>query len=559
MGKAITSGTISDVEMVASKPDIVMALVQLWLRTANMGVAEKAREVLAGLLRAENPQNSVGEMQDLKTSYTEKERPIPKTATQGLGLMWRRVFNDKNIYNLFYSLCSMTTAHEPGQISKKAKSIAQGRLMDFLADCFDCTQIWTSQMPEVEKVYGVQDGLLEFALLHMVDYKNDVLMHATLIDFFTRFVTQSNGDILALNSQGSARLRPYSTKPLDFMISRNLHSRTMSYFLTPEEHDSVDVQFLYPSAAQYIAAYASHHPTHFIQVSQPVAERILERLSTILGGVTKSEWANDQAPRAELELLAQLPRKALLPHIMHASPLLHLPTQPANAKALYGLAKVFRGSLKPPNGEDLKQILPPAPNTSESLKVLDLTRDERIASRVLFYLYIDSYPNFWKDIIATAERVAIKETAQAAIALIDSIIDARWEVCPSESDETHTSPFQIPSESELRSRCRIYGNPLPEMGVMTVLLSPGIDSILPYLMQGPVNAGQVAAELHREKRKVLSNLLTKIDLIAKADSTNTKQWLDLATAVRRQIGETGSSRGGGSGGSANLVVGTMGR
>ena len=68
--------------IVAGKPDVVGALVRLWLCTTDTAVASKAHDVLLGLLMADD----IGvEGQGFVES----------------GLLWRRVFRDKDIYGMF--------------------------------------------------------------------------------------------------------------------------------------------------------------------------------------------------------------------------------------------------------------------------------------------------------------------------------------------------------------------------------------------------------------------------------------------------------------------------
>jgi len=111
----------------------------------------------------------------------------------GQGLLWRRVFQDRNIYGLIFSLCSSkTVGAEEYQLDERQKSLAQGRLLRILPRlaALDFHTVTHTHFPEIEEQYGLQDGehgLLFFAMVDMVD-KQDILMHLNLIDLFIEFL-----------------------------------------------------------------------------------------------------------------------------------------------------------------------------------------------------------------------------------------------------------------------------------------------------------------------------------------------------------------------------------
>lgn len=105
-----------------------------------------------------------------------------------IGLLWRRVFQDQQIYEKILDLCSPKTSGDgDGQLDERQKSLAQGRLLRILTrlSALDFGAITHTKFTSIESSYGLsigEEGLLPFAALHMVD-KEDVLMHYTLIDF----------------------------------------------------------------------------------------------------------------------------------------------------------------------------------------------------------------------------------------------------------------------------------------------------------------------------------------------------------------------------------------
>lgn len=101
--------------------------------------------------------------------------------------MWRRMFGDRDVYRLFFSIPSLKD--KTGTLGKKEKSIAQARLMAFIPRIgqLDWNYVLRSHHEDVEREFGLQvgnEGLLDFVALHLVDYKNDVLIHMNLLQFF---------------------------------------------------------------------------------------------------------------------------------------------------------------------------------------------------------------------------------------------------------------------------------------------------------------------------------------------------------------------------------------
>ena len=470
LGKACLNA--SDAGIVAGKPEVVASLVRLWLGTTETAVAQKAFEVFSHLLEVDYTVRTLGEEKDIKAFVTDSSYKSPR----GQGLMWRRVFHDRDIYGLIFSLCSLSTAGQDGLPSKRETTVAQARLLELVGTFASSTMITSSQLPEVETVYGVKDGgLLEFAAVHMVDYKDDVLMHMNLIDFFAAYLGHHHADFLALNSQCSADTsNPFSSPTLDFLIKKGLHARTVSYYLEPDKHESMDVAYLYSRSANYISVYASHCSTHLLH-SPSIADPIMQRLTTVLSQMSNSKWAHGgNVSQHDLHVLVSLPRAVLLPRAGRSSPLFLIPAKPANAEALRTLMTIFRGPDHMVPGE----FVPP--QISAEQENPDLTKDDRRAARALYFVYLEQFPDFWVNIVNTAETVALKENALAAIGLMGAIIVANWETLPTSYEPT-TIPFPLPTEDHLASKC--HSQALPPSGILAILASPALEVVLPYLLR----------------------------------------------------------------------------
>ncbi|KAL8686848.1 MAG: hypothetical protein Q9224_005321 [Gallowayella concinna] len=437
----------SDAGIVAGKPEIVAALIELWLSTPTTAVALKAHRVLLALLTA-------GEQG--RTSNTKPSTNYQKSHEQGL--MWRRVFRDKDVYGSIYRICSLTTAGRDGELRKRDKTVAQARLLDLLVE-IDCDSIRGPQVAEVESHYGVKDeGLMDFAALRMIDYEDDVLMHMTLIDFLAEILKPDHSIIQTFD------ISNHTSSSLAFLIQTGLHARTLSYYLDASKHSSLDLTYLYSRSANYLATYCSFYSSHFLS-DQSVTGWTIDRLYETLKRMTPGQWAQDLTPKHDLHVLASLPRVALLPRMTQGSPLFMLNAKPPNADALKTLAVVFKG----PREQD------------SSLGQIDSDEEhrERSAARTLYWLYLDQYSNLWQDVVKAGETVALKDAALASIALIDAIVNANWATLPSASDE---GPYSLPTEKQLAENCH-SSQPLPATGLLAMLAPPALEAVLPYLLR----------------------------------------------------------------------------
>lgn len=409
----------SDIDIVAGKADVVAALIKLWLCTPDTAVAGRAHEVIEGLLLVDEGENTMSDSEIMDE-----------------GLMWRRILRDKDIYGSIFSICSLSTAGQEGPLSRREKTVSQARLLDLLLK-IDSNPVRTSQIPEIERNFGVNHGgLLHFAAIHMVDYQDDVMMHMTLIEFYANYL--GTGQTFAL----------------DFLRGNGLHTRSMAYYLEPEKQDSLDLTYLYGSSAKYLSTYCSTHPQDLL--STPIAGHILSRVTQSLENTSLSQWAQGNIPKHDLHVLASLPRVTLIPRTDASSPLFSIRVKPANADAFATLGHVLHG--------------PSQGNKPE----------EQAAARALYYLEMEHLPDFWKRIVDSANTVALKENALSAISLIEAVITANWLPLP-DNERSGSTMFQLPSEMELASKC--HAESLPQSGFEAILTQPALGIVIPYLMR----------------------------------------------------------------------------
>ncbi|KAL8686936.1 MAG: hypothetical protein Q9218_006753 [Villophora microphyllina] len=497
----------SDVGIVAGKPEVVAALIELWLSTPDTAVARRAHSVLLGLLTADDESSS------------------PMTPSHNQSLMWRRVFRDKDTYGLIYQICSLTTAGQDGQLSKRDKTVAQARLLDFVAK-IDCDAIRSTQIAEVESHYGVREGgLMEFATFRMVEYEDDVLMHMTLIDVFAELLKPDHSLVQYFDNPDQPN---HSSSTLDFLTRRGLHSRTLSYYLDPTKHSSLDLSYLYSRSANYLATYCTYFPSQFLDNEATFKATIL-RLSEVLGNMSSGRWAQGQTPKHDLHVLASLPRLALLPKRTLDSPLFMLPVRPPSEDALHTLAAIFHGPIDQDKA-----------NSDEELS----------AARALYFLYLERNPNLWRDVVKAAETVALKETALAAIALIKSIITSNWG--PLHSDN-YRAEFALPTEAQLAEQCHSAQH-LPPTGTLAILAPPVMETVLPYLLRpaqtfsnlvggGKGDVESAAYKVAAAKFDVLVSLKPRLEGIGRLEDAVAVVNRRLTLGVLGGSGEPGSSVG----------------
>lgn len=182
LGKATANS--ADAQALANRPGTILSVVRLWLCTQDAGVATQAEDLLTSLLR-------VSKNEPLAIS-NGADAPLH---TYGTGPMWRRLFHDRDISSLYYYYTSVQRLSSPPLplLNKRDTTIAQARLLSWLPSvgAMDFNTIVSSHSLDVEREAGLtsSQGLLHYAALKMVDTEDDMLMHLTLINFFSTLIT----------------------------------------------------------------------------------------------------------------------------------------------------------------------------------------------------------------------------------------------------------------------------------------------------------------------------------------------------------------------------------
>ncbi|OQE22727.1 hypothetical protein PENFLA_c012G00672 [Penicillium flavigenum] len=452
----------SEAAIVAGDSDLVASLVELWLSTSSGEVAQAALDTLWALLEVD----VANHLENGEYEQTGDERHA------GQGLLWRRLFTDKDVYGLLFGLCSLQS-DAPGGLSKRERTLAQGRLMTLLekAGKLRWDIISTAQVPEIEAKYQ-SSSLLHFATCHMVQV-TDVLMHMTLLNFFRELLEIDGPGLLARSSVQSSST--FSSPALDFLVEHKLHSQVLTYYLDDSKLDSVDLLYLSGPVMAYVARYAEMYPNHLLQNPSTLLDGIISRINRSLA-IPSAQWAHGEVPTGHLAILASLPRVLLVEAGKHgANPVLAIPTNPPNNEALDVLAKVFHGPQRTGVSDSMDL------NTSGSTPT-DWER-EAAAARILYFLYVNQNPTFWDNVVGAADVLVMKDVALSAINFMKAITTANWK--PSPSAPVNPSRFQLPSEEGLGQLSPATNGFFPTSGAWAVLTPPALTTLLPYLFKPP--------------------------------------------------------------------------
>lgn len=489
-----------DAAIVAGMKDLVTELLRLWLSTADVEVAETASTVIVGLLETDFGPSTGGEWMDEPDINTPMDLDAEETGGRGQGLMWRRIFEDKNVYRLLFSLCSLKDVHMTnGPRTKRQASLAQARLLGVLPSLavIDFDTVCRSHSAEVERSYlhhryglGHGEGLLDYAAAHMVDHEGDVLMHTMLISFYEELI-RKGATYSAHMTSSCGSIDPHSSPFLDFLIARGLHRRTVNDYLQATA-DALDANFIFDSAASYVATYASCYPEHLMSSKLEdggslAIDQVLDHLWANFGP-SSSRSARQNAVSPDLRVLTSLPRVALLLWPNHGpenfsvtgwcngNPVGQLPNHVPLPGFFVALARVFHGPFQAPSLAEKS-----SPNYGN--RSLD---SDAAAARALYLLYVYFHANLYREIVRFAETTALKEVALAAISFITGILTANWAPLPDEASSNPTN-LSLPTEAELQRGIHGMGSRtrLPQSGVEAILTSPVRETVLPYLCSPP--------------------------------------------------------------------------
>ncbi|KAK5108933.1 hypothetical protein LTR62_007648 [Meristemomyces frigidus] len=434
LGKATTKA--SNAEQAAGMLETMQAVVRLWLTTEDTGVAGQAGELLYDLLK------------------------IDGRGDGGQGLVWKRIFGDRDVYYVFFESCSLGL--EAAGLSKSRKTIAQARLLEWVPKVarLNWSEVSRSHHRDVEERFqSGGGGLLDFVALKMVDFKEDVLMHRCLIDFCSAL-------LVATREMDTHTMAQHDSFGLQYLIMHGLHARTAAIFLQVQAVDPIDTMFLYGPAANYLSTYASEYPKHYLagQMPKQVNERLLHTLD-----LTPGRWVYSDSPKHDLHLLASVPRQSLLPY--NQCPVALLPSKTTNADVLNTLATIFHGP------EPLALAFPAS--ETRPTQSSEQYADECAAARALYFNYLAANPLFFSNLIKHSDTIALKDLALAAINCITAIITANWSPTPATSSpgegEASTPLYSLPTSTI----------PTPASGHLAILSPPALEYVLPYLLSPP--------------------------------------------------------------------------
>ncbi|EMD61061.1 hypothetical protein GGP41_009978 [Bipolaris sorokiniana] len=489
--KATASST--DAQALANRPSVMLATVRLWLCTQDEGVATQAEDLLTSLLEvSKNEPVAI----DGKSSLH----------TYGTGPMWRRLFSDRDISSLYYHYTSLKQVISPPLplLSKRDKTISQARLLSWLprVAAMDWNAIVSSYGLPVEQEVGLKEdqGLLHYAALKMVDIEDDMLMHMSLIQFYSVLITKV---------QARPHLSHYdSSLSLDFLKQEGIHKRLIDFHTS--ESPGVDHSFLSNRTAQYISDYVSCYPENFeISSEMPIIRAYVHR------NIRKCEASN-------LNIIAAMPRSTLIPRGASGPAwddcvIVDMPITRTNPDALKTLAAVFHGPPK-------EEITFPQTETlgSDSKR----TQTEAIYARLLTALFWSKKPTMFADLTTHMETIAMKENALAALTLVGALITASWSTEPL-PDVPVNEPTYARLNSFPKSGVDLILDPSISGGVFPSLLKPA--TTFSNLVGGRGDAENAAYIVATAKFEVLKTLGRKLE------QNGDRQ--DVLAMVRRRVGE----------------------
>ncbi|RDW78731.1 uncharacterized protein DSM5745_05583 [Aspergillus mulundensis] len=461
----------SDAAIVAGDPELVTSLVELWLSTSSTAVALAAFDTLWALL-------------EIDQTSTLENGEHAGDASGGQGLMWRRVFNDRDVYGRLFSFCSLAD-NGPSGLSSREKTVAQGRLMSFLvkAGQHRWDFVSSSHIPEVEAKYKSK-SLLHFAACEMVD-KSDVLMHMTQLNFFRDLLELEAPNLTSRTVVQSAST--FSSPALDFLISHKIHDTLLECYVDESKLDPADLSFLCGPVMAYVAQYAELYPNHLLQSPQTLLARILSRIEASLL-ISSSQWAHGPVPSGQLNVLSSLPRVLLLDASRRGvDPVFALPTNPPNHEVFNALGKIFHG---PP-----KHAVSDSMDLNTSGQTATDWNKEAAAARVLYLMYQNHRPTLWDDVVAAADVLAMKDISIAAISFMQAIVTANWQPLSAEITSTAQgiSRYPLPSEEELGRLSPATQGVLPPSGAWVAISPPALTSLLPFLFKPPRSYSEFVA------------------------------------------------------------------
>ncbi|POS88263.1 hypothetical protein EPUL_000611 [Erysiphe pulchra] len=187
----------SHTAILSNMKPLVHTFIQVWLSSPDVAVGEAATQTLGDLLEMDC---------DCRKTLSPclmsrvKDLNIGSNLPLGQGLLWRRIFQDQDIYKLLFSLCDLSSCEKDEfRLDRRQISIAQGRLLQLLPRLatLNFQIISQSQFPMIEKIHiGRPSGILYFAATKMID-KEDLLINMILITFFGHLLSVISKETLS--------------------------------------------------------------------------------------------------------------------------------------------------------------------------------------------------------------------------------------------------------------------------------------------------------------------------------------------------------------------------
>lgn len=423
-----------DVAIVATWNDVCRQLVNITLCANDTAVHREASQVLLSLLLTDLP----------SSTRNGREHSV------GSGLFWRRVFSDKDIYQMILQVCSWRENSE----SFAQKTRAQSRLLALIPDLVNLNwgAIMTSSFADLVQRYTIgaipASNLLDFATYGMIRPDNDVMMGMLHIEYFA--------DLL-FSTKPSEKALAYLSQP---KVAK--HQEAIGLFLHPHvfTKDEMDIRLLESRAGKYCSAYALLCPQHLLSASSK---------SVILPKSVKNDYPafSDTEYTQILEHFNKEGVKLVDLFLTHIAQALD-PTRTNNiaynppTTSLHLLSSLPTVSLiSPPNfsadsgmisrhqydnwasSNSVVTLIPLSPPMPEYISTLGnlFSRSQYLYSTYVISFYNQGYQTdtiaavapdlspsvfsicmpFWTKILAIAEAPALAEACLAAISLIQAV------------------------------------------------------------------------------------------------------------------------------------------
>lgn len=439
-----------DISRIAVIPELAQAWISLWLSTPDTQVGARAGKVLEKVLRNGAPSGPL---------------------EMGQNPMVRRIFRDEGVYRTIFTLCDPKSRTDSHQLTRRQKTIAQGRLLTFVIDLDGSSSpMRSSQLPDVEKEFGMQEGgLFQFAFCSMSIEPDDVLMQSVYIQACARVVARRDSN-------------DKTSWVLSFFKKNGIQQRIIGCYLS----DDSDTRFLYRDAADYIAAYAVW--SEDFVANRGLLVRILTKLGQTFHDTSKAEWeSSGKNASSDLVVAGALPRIIYVPDAERYTgvppPVYDLPDNVLDQGIIDTLAKIFC------RADD----------------------SECKIARLIYYLYLHRHPCFWSNIASAAVHPLLDDVALAAIRLMESFLFASW--APLCTESRNDDIISLPSESQLGSMVStVPSNSLPIEGWQALLLDKAAsDAVIPYLLQ---STGKQSWKVSVAKHELTEKIRDKLQAVA---------------------------------------------